>query len=318
MPSVVITGGCGFLGAALAQRIAAMGFHLPNGQHVSDADIVLLDTSFVHDPCIDGARFVPCDISDPEALDAAIPDDTILAYHLAAIVSGQAEADFNLGMQVNVDGTRALLSVLQQKCPGIPVVGTSSLAVYGADAKAPLTEDTATHPTNTYGMTKAIGELLFADYRRKGWLETRVLRLPTITVRPGKPNAAASSFVSSIIREPLAGERAICPVDPSLALWVASPATAVAALYHAPSVTSTKWPAFGAVNVPGQTVTVAEMLAALGQAAPGALDLIDMQPDESIARIVGQWPSEFDCALAKSLGFALEQGLNDIIAQAMC
>lgn len=315
--SVVITGGCGFLGAALADHIHANGVNLPDGTALDQPDLILLDRAGAVDPQVPGADFVPFDITDPDALRAAIPANTRLVYHLAAIVSGQAEADFALGLAVNVDGTRALLDVLRDTCPGVVVIGTSSLAVYGPDAQTPLTEATATHPTNTYGMTKAMGELLFADMRRRGWLDARILRLPTITVRPGAPNAAASSFVSSIIREPLKGVPAICPVDPSLALWVASPAAAIASLHHAPHVAMADWPAFGAVNVPGLTVTVADMCAALRAYSDTAAGLVSFQHDPAIAAIVENWPAEFDCALASGLGFAGDTGFGDILTQAI-
>ncbi|MEL6682799.1 MAG: NAD-dependent epimerase/dehydratase family protein, partial [Pseudomonadota bacterium] len=166
--------------------------------------------------------------------------------HLAAIVSGQAEAEYDLGMRVNLGGTNAVLAAARALGPQTCVIGTSSLAVYGHHASEPLTEATAIQPCNTYGVTKAMAELVMADHRRRGWVDARTLRLPTVTVRPGKPNAAASSFVSSIIREPLAGLSAVCPVDASLALWVASPDMAVQALHHAPSVARQDWPDFGA------------------------------------------------------------------------
>jgi len=159
---------------------------------------------------------------------------------------------------------------------------------------------------------------VMADYRRRGWVDARTLRLPTVTVRPGKPNAAASSFASSIIREPLKGERAVCPVDPSLAMWVASPDAAVRALWHAPSVAAADWPGFGAVNVPGLRVTVAEMIAGLRDRKGAAVaDLIELAPDEKIAAIVGTWPTVFDTRLAESIGFSGDPGFGAILDQAL-
>jgi len=316
--SVVITGGCGFLGSALARKIAAEGVTLADGRHVSEVAIHLWDRPGVVVPTGINARFNAIDIADPTAVAAAMPDDVVLIYHLAAVVSGQAEADFDLGMRVNLAGTQAMLSAAREKAAGVTLVGTSSLAVYGGDVAEPLTEATATQPQNTYGVSKAMAELLMADYRRRDWVDARTLRLPTVTVRPGRPNAAASSFASSIIREPLSGQRAQCPVSPDLALWVTSPDAAVHALWHAPSVARESWPDFGAVNVPGLTVTVAEMIAALRRAAgDDAVALIDMQPDARISQIVGTWPARFETGLADRLGFQGDSGLDDILDQAL-
>ncbi len=317
MNSVVITGGCGFLGAALARRIAAQGIGLPDGQHLDAPDIHLWDRPGTPVPAVPNAQFTALDIADAQAVRSAMPDDVALIYHLAAVVSGQAEEDFDLAMRVNVDGTMAVLEAAKAVRHGIPVIGTSSLAVYGGQPQEPLTEDTQIQPQNTYGVTKAIAELLMADYRRRGWADARTIRLPTITVRPGKPNAAASSFASSIIREPLSGVPAICPVDPEMALWVASPDAAVGALWHAPSVSSFAWPDFGAVNAPGLRVQVLTMMAALrARAGDGTADLIEMKPDQRVIDIVGTWPTLFDTSLAQSLGFTGDASFDAILDQA--
>ncbi len=315
--TVVITGGCGFLGAALARLISENGIGLPVGRHTRPA-IQLWDRDGAPVPDVSGVTFHAVDISDAGAVAAAMPEDVVLVYHLAAVVSGQAEADYDLAMRVNLGGTNAVLAATRAVGEGIPLIGTSSLAVYGGRPHEPLTEATQIQPQNTYGVTKAMAELVMADYRRRGWVDARTLRLPTVTVRPGKPNAAASSFASSIIREPLKGERAICPVDPSLAMWVASPEAAVKALWHAPSVSADDWPAFGAVNVPGLRVTVAEMIAALRmRAGDDVASLIDMTPDARIAAIVGTWPTLFDTTLAQALGFAGDSGFEAILDQAL-
>jgi nucleoside-diphosphate-sugar epimerase len=257
------------------------------------------------------------DIADAAAVRAHMPDDVVLIYHLAAVVSGQAEADYDLGMRVNLGGTTAVLEAAKDVAPGVPVIGTSSLAVYGGNPVEPLTEATQIQPQNTYGVTKAMAELVMADYRRRGWADARTLRLPTVTVRPGKPNAAASSFASSIIREPLAGLPAICPVDPEMAMWIASPDAAVTALWHAPSVKHADWPAYGAVNVQGLQVRVADMIAALRAHSAAAADLIEMAPDPKIIDIVGTWPTLFDTALAQMLGFAGDASFDAILDQAL-
>jgi nucleoside-diphosphate-sugar epimerase len=268
-------------------------------------------------PALPDVCFTAVDIADHAAVTAAMPDDVAVVYHLAAVVSGQAEADYELGMQVNLGGTNAVLAAAKATAPGVLVIGTSSLAVYGGNPAAPLTEATQIQPQNTYGVTKAMAELVMADHRRRGWVDARTLRLPTVTVRPGKPNAAASSFASSIIREPLAGETAICPVDPSLAMWIASPDAAVRALWHAASVPADDWPAFGAVNAPGIKVTVAQMMAALrARAGDAVADLVTCVPDPKIMAIVGTWPSDFDISVATRLGFAKDAGFDAILDQA--
>ncbi|EBA11859.1 D-erythronate dehydrogenase [Roseobacter sp. CCS2] len=315
--SIVITGGCGFLGAALAQRIVDKGVTLPDGRHLAAPQVQLWDLPNARVPVLPNVTFNAIDITDKDAVVAAMPDDIALVYHLAAVVSGQAEADYDLGMKINLGGTNTVLEAVKEIRPGVPVIGTSSLAVYGGNPQEPLSEATQIQPQNTYGVTKAMAELVMADYRRRGWVDARTLRLPTITVRPGTPNAAASSFASSIIREPLGGVPAICPVHPDMALWVASPDAAVAALWHAPSVSDDDWPAFGAVNVPGLQVQVFSMIAALrARAGDGTADLIEMKPDQKIIDIVGTWPTLFDTSLAQSLGFQGDAGFDAILDQA--
>lgn len=315
--TVVITGGCGFLGAALARLIAEKGVTLPDGHHAKPR-IMLWDRDGAIAPDIPNCRFASIDIADPVAVRDAMPDDVVLVYHLAAVVSGQAESDYELAMRVNLGGTNAVLAATRAVRAGIPLIGTSSLAVYGGQPQEPLTEATPIQPQNTYGVTKAMAELVMADYRRRGWVDARTLRLPTVTVRPGKPNAAASSFASSIIREPLKGKVAVCPVDPDMAMWVASPQAAVAALLHAPSVPRRDWPDFGAVNVPGLRVVVADMIAALrDKAGHATADLIAMQPDPAISAIVGTWPTLFDTRLAEKLGFTRDAGFAEILDQAL-
>lgn len=315
--SVVITGGCGFLGAALAERIAENGLTLPDGQRLTTPQIHLWDRPNTTVPVLPNATFNALDIADADAVLAAMPADVAVIYHLAAVVSGQAEQDYDLGMRVNLGGTNAVLAAAKAVRPDVPVIGTSSLAVYGGNPVEPVSEDTQIQPQNTYGVTKAMAELVMADYRRRGWADARTLRLPTITVRPGRPNAAASSFASSIIREPLGGIPAVCPVDPDMTLWIASPDAAVRALLHAPSVARDDWPAFGALNVPGLQMQVRAMIAALrARAGDGTADLIEMKPDQDIIDIVGTWPTLFDTALAQSLGFVGDAGFDAILDQA--
>ena len=316
--SVVITGGCGFLGAALAKKIAENGMTLPNGRRLSNSTIHLWDIAGAAAPDLPNTVFQAIDIADPQAVMAAMPDDTVLIYHLADVVSGQAEADYDLGMRVNLGGTNAILAAAKARGPETIVIGTSSLAVYGHSVTEPLNEATPIQPRNTYGVTKAAAELVMADHRRRDWCDARTLRLPTVTVRPGKPNAAASSFVSSIIREPLSGECAICPVDPTLAMWIASPMAAVNALHHAPQVAKADWPDFGAVNVPGLQITVQSMLDALrARAGDQVADLVRIERDDKIAAIVESWPSLFDTKIADALGFAGDRDFDAMLDQAL-
>ena len=200
---ILITGGAGFLGQRLAQHL----LNLPDLQRLTLADIVL-PTSPEQDSRVD---CVQADLTDSQATSRLITRDITAVFHLAAVVSGQAEANFDLGVRVNVGGTRNLLEAMRHNAPGALLVFASSLAVFGGELPDVITEKTAVTPQSSYGTQKAIAELWVHDYTRKGFIDGRVLRLPTVCVRPGKPNAAASSFASGIIREPLQGDRAICP-----------------------------------------------------------------------------------------------------------
>ncbi|MEM1065857.1 MAG: D-erythronate dehydrogenase [Pseudomonadota bacterium] len=316
---VLITGGAGFLGQRLARRILSDGhLALPDGTELLRPELVLADRpGGTLAPDLAGrVSHIDLDISDAAGLTQAL-EGVSAVYHLAAVVSAQAEAEFDLGYHVNLDGTRVLLEAMRGAGQMLPIVSTSSLAVFGASASEPLSESTAAQPANSYGAAKAMAEILMSDYRRKGFAEARTLRLPTIIVRPGAPNAAASSFASSIFREPLAGQPARCPVDPGLPMWVASPDTAVDAMVHAMRVPVTDWPEFSALNVPGLTATVAEMLEALQeQGGIAARDRVTLDPDPAIEAIVAGWPARFDTSLAKRLGFnALEQQISEIVAR---
>ncbi|MDW8445098.1 MAG: NAD-dependent epimerase/dehydratase family protein [Acetobacteraceae bacterium] len=257
---VVVTGAAGFLGRKLAARIARMGRVGP--REVTTMTLVDL----ARPPAPEGpvaVETVAADIAKPSACARLIRADTGLVVHLAAVVSAAAEADFALGWRVNLDGTRALLEACRARASAPRFVFASSVATFSGGQGAVIRDDTRPVPANSYGAQKAAGELLVHDWTRKGFVDGVSLRLPTIVIRPGRPNRAASSFASSILREPLIGEEAALPVAEDFALWIASPRAAVDWLLHAASMDGAALGLDRGVNPPGLTVTVGEMLAAL-------------------------------------------------------
>lgn len=309
--AVVITGGAGFLGLRLARRLLQDGLHLLD-RHIAQPDITLVDRPGTPDPGLIGTRFQTADVTDADDIARVITPETAVVFHLAAVVSGQAEAEFELGYTVNVLGAENTLNAARAAGPGVIFVTTSSLAVFGGNIPDMVTEATPTQPRSSYGMAKAMVELLCADFNRRGWVQACVLRLPTIVIRPGKPNAAASSFASSILREPLNGEAAVCPVDPNAELWIATPDTAIKAMTHVVSLNAADVPDFPVINAPGQTIAVKDMIAALPQDRQA---LVSYAYDAAIDGIVGSWPARFDTTLADELGFPSEaKGAAAIIA----
>lgn len=310
---ITILGGGGFLGRKLAQRLAADG--ALGGRPVTG--LTLFDLAAP--PAPEGARFpVRClggDVADPAQVAAAIPAGTAVVVHLAAVVSAQAEADFDLGLRVNVHGTLAVL----QACRALPrpprVVFTSSVASFAGGQGALLADDARQLPTNSYGAEKAIGELLLQDASRRGFLDAVNLRLPTVIIRPGRPNRAASSFVSAILREPLLGLPAELPVPEDFAVWICSPRRAVAWFLHAMTMDTAPLGLDRGINPPGRSVAVGEMLAALeGVAGPAARALVRPVPDPAVEAIVGGWPASFTAERARHrLGFSEQEGMEAII-----
>lgn len=294
--SVVITGAAGFLGNRLARNLAKRG-----------TKVVLCDQVVPSVP--PGCRALVGPLSD--TLGAAITKGTTHVVHLAAVVSTGAEQDFDLGYRVNVDGLTRTLERCRKVCARPPIfVFASSLAVFGATKDAD--DDTPCTPLNSYGTQKAVGELLVNDYSRKGFVDGRSLRLPTIAIRPGAPNAAASGFASSILREPLANKRAVCPMAASTQLWLASPRSALRSLEHALDVDGSAFGAYRCVNAPGVTVSVEEMLCALERHG-GDRGLVDFKMDPAVAAIVGTWPARFTTARAEHMGFPAADSLEDMI-----
>jgi nucleoside-diphosphate-sugar epimerase len=256
------------------------------------------------------------DLSAPgvaEKLVAGRPDTIV---HLAAIVSGEAEADFEKGYRINLDGTQRLFEAVRAVGAGYrpKLVFTSSIAVFGAPFPEKIGDEFFHTPLTSYGTQKAIGELLLADYSRRGFFDGVGIRLPTIVVRPGKPNKAASGFFSGILREPLAGQEAILPVADDVRHWVASPRAAVHFLEHAAGLDTATLGARRNLTMPGLSVTVGDMIAALGRVAgPKAVSLIRREPDPVIVKIVSGWPRDFDPQRALSLGFKAEPDMDTII-----
>ncbi|MBE9062802.1 D-erythronate dehydrogenase [cf. Phormidesmis sp. LEGE 11477] len=307
---ILITGAAGFLGQRLARRLLSN----PDLQHLTLADLTpppIPDSGSDSDSRVTS---LAADLTRPTASKDLVSADITAVYHLAAVVSGQAEANFDLGMAVNCDGTRHLLEAVRHQAPGAKFIFASSLAVFGGDLPAVITDDTAVQPQSSYGTEKAICELWVNDYTRKGFIDGRVLRLPTVCVRPGKPNAAASSFASGIIREPLQAETAICPVDPKLSLWLSSPTAVVNNLIHALTLSADQFTYSRTLNLPGITVTVESMIDALEAVAGKAVTShIRYQPDPAISNIVASWPSQFDVERAIALGFERDRTFQDII-----
>jgi nucleoside-diphosphate-sugar epimerase len=237
-------------------------------------------------------------------------------FHLAAVVSAAAEADFDLGVTVNVDGTRHLLEAMRHLGQRPRLVFASTLAVFGGTLPDPVRDDTHLTPQSTYGMSKAVGELLVADYARKGFVDGRSLRLPTIVVRPGRPNKAASSFASSILREPLNGEAVACPVPATTAMFILSPRRVVDALLRAMELEEEAFAEGRSLTLNGITVSVAEMLDALrGIAGERVAARVHFEPDPVIERIVRTWPPRFAAERARALGFAADPDIGAIIRQ---
>jgi nucleoside-diphosphate-sugar epimerase len=251
-------------------------------------------------------------------LQRVIDRGTSSIFHLAAVVSGMAEEDFDLGMRVNLDATRRLLDACRDSGSRPRLVFASSVAVYGGDLPDTVLETTAVAPQSSYGTQKAIAELLIGDYTRRGFVDGRVLRLPTISVRPGKPNAAASSFASGIVREPLNGVEVVCPVDPATRLWLLSPASAIACLVAGHDLPAAALGQHRIVNVPGLSITAGAMVEALERVAGTEVArLVRWERDPRVERIVATWPGAWDTARAEALGFRGDQSFDAVIRQYM-
>lgn len=319
--NILITGGCGFLGARLARSLLQQGGLSLAGAaprpitRITLADRVAPPEDLGKDPRI---AFAEGDLLELLARGQGPQADTELVFHLAAAVSGECEADFDLGMRSNLDATLALLQACRALGTRPVLVFSSSVAVFGDSPEQPLPpvimDSTLPTPQNSYGIQKFMGEQLVADCTRKGFVRGRSVRLMTVSVRPGRPNAAASSFLSGMLREPLACQRAVCPVPPDTAVALSSPAATVRGLIRAAEASDAAWGARTAVNLPALTTTVREMAQALERVAcPAATALIAWQPDPAIAAIVTSWPSRIQATRAQALGLEADTSFEAIL-----
>jgi D-erythronate 2-dehydrogenase len=313
---ILVTGAAGMLGRKLADSFASSGG--PGGQPI-DA-LTLVDVVEPQAPADLAGRTVAraADIAAPGVAAAMIAGRPDIVFHLAAVVSGEAEADFDKGYRVNLDATRALFDAIRSAnvgaCYRPRVVYASSIAVFGAPFPDKIGDEFFTTPLTSYGTQKAIAELLLSDYSRRGFFDGIGLRLPTICVRPGKPNKAASGFFSSIIREPLVGHEAVLPVSEDVRNWHASPRSAVGFFRHASEMELSALGPRRNLTMPGCSATVRDQIAALERVAGRkATALIRREPDPTIERIVSGWPRDFDARRALALGFRAETSFDDIV-----
>ncbi len=296
---ILVIGAAGMIGRKLVQALAG-----------EDAELMLHDVV-----PFEGASRVS-DLSVPGEADKLVAARPDVIFHLAAVVSGEAEADFEKGYRVNLDGTRHLFEAIRKQGAGYRprVVFTSSIAVFGAPFPEAIGDEFLNAPLTSYGTQKAIGELLLSDYSRRGIFDGIGIRLPTICVRPGRPNKAASGFFSGIIREPLAGEEAVLPVPETVRHWFASPRAAVGFLLHAAKMNTEQLGARRNLSMPGICATVGEEIEALRRVAgEKVVKLIRREPDPTIQRIVAGWPQNFDARRAAALGFRADSSFEEII-----
>lgn len=310
---ILVLGAAGMVGRKLVERLAREG-------QLGGKAIERMTLHDVVEPTApEGAPFAvkafASDFAQPGAAEELVVERPDVIFHLAAIVSGEAEADFDKGYRINLDGTRMLFDAVRLMEGYTPrMVFTSSIAVFGAPFPEAIGDEFHLTPLTSYGTQKAIGELLLSDYSRRGFFDGVGIRLPTICVRPGRPNKAASGFFSNIIREPLAGEEAVLPVGEDVRHWHASPRSAVGFLIHAATIDTARIGPRRNLTMPGVAVTVGEQIEALRRVAgEGVVARIRREPDPTIIGIVAGWPRNFDAGRAEALGFRAESSFEDII-----
>jgi nucleoside-diphosphate-sugar epimerase len=315
---IVITGGAGFIGSRLARRLLERGTLAgQDGRQAEIDELVLFDQAPPPAPLPPDQRvtFIAGDITDDDALACAIDRRTATVFHFAAVVSGEAEADTDKGYRVNLDGTRAVLARCRALGTTPRVIFASSLAVYGGALPPVVGDDMPLRPRTSYGAAKAMGELLVNDWSRKGYIDGRALRFPTIVIRPGRPNRAASTWASSIFREPLAGEDTVCPVGRDTMMAIMSPRRVIAAIELLHDLPGERFGDDRSLQLPAISVSVDDMVAALERAGgTRAVARIAWRPDEAIQRIVDGWPRALDAARARGLGVAPDEDIDAIVA----
>ena len=315
--NILVTGAAGFLGRRLIEALLQRG-SLTDRQGAKQAITRIVAFDKVPLSGIDDARVqVVCgDIADAQVLEGLVTADTDSVFHLAAVVSSQAEQDFDLGMRINFSATHHLLERIRSlgTCP--KWVMTSSVAVFGGQLPDQVEDDQVWAPQSSYGTQKAMNDLLLADYSRRGFVDGRSLRMPTIVVRPGKPNMAASSFASGIIREPLNGQDSVLPVPLETRLWLMSPAQAINNLIHGHELPGEQLTQGRVINMPGLSISAGQMIDALRRTAGDAVaNRVRLERNPAIEKIVGSWPGSFTAGYAKRLGFTADHDFADVIGQ---
>ena len=307
---VLVTGAAGFLGSRLINALLAGTGGGPAVSRIVAADAMPCP---IADPRVDSRTGT---IVQPDFIRAIVEADVDVVFHLAAVLSGQSEAEFDVGMQVNLDATRSLLEACRALDRPPRFVFSSTVAVFGEDLPEVVPEDSVLQPQSSYGTAKAITELLVREYTRRGFVDGIICRLATVTVRAGKPNSALSSFVSGIIREPLAGIESVCPVPLDTRIWITSPDIVTRNLIHAARVPAAALDGDLAVNLPGLTVTPAQMLASLERVGgAAALARVRCELDPRIARVFATWPGALDDRRARDLGFTADRDFDEVVRQ---
>ena len=307
---ILVTGAAGFLGTRL---IKALLGQKGSSSQISTLVAADLTACSVTDPRVQSRVG---SVADVDFVNSIVDSDIAAAYHLAAVLSGQSESDFDLGMRVNVDATRRLLEACRRLRSVPRFVFASSVAVFGGPLPEVVPEDVALLPQSSYGSEKAIAELLVSDYSRKGFVDGISCRLPTVAIRPGAPNSALSSFVSGIIREPLAGVDSVCPVPLDTRLWITSPTLVTSNLVHAGTLATSSLEGRRSLNLPGLSVTPREMLDSLERLAGAAARArVRCEPDEQMMKIVCTWPGAFDISRPLRLGFKADRNIDAIVRE---
>ena len=312
---VVITGGAGFLGKKLARRLLQGGIAGPSGKPEPVSELMLFDVGKASGPGLDDPRVkaLAGDIANFATVQSIV-QGAATVFHFAAVVSAGAEADFDLGYRVNLDGTRNVLEACRALGTNPRVVFTSSLAAFGGDLPPAVTDDTALTPQTSYGAQKSIGEFLIRDYTRKGFLRGTSVRLPTICVRTGLPNKAASTWASSVVREPLTGIDVVCPVTPDTPMVVLSPRRTVESFLRAHDLEPDAFGPGRTLLLNGIRVSAAELEAAMKRNAGNRkLGKVSWEHDPAIQKIVDGWPGDIDAARARRLGFEIDRDLDDVV-----